>query len=161
MIKPASLVSEFSLIYSGDPALDLPAEPEERARVLKLAQETGKWPLVEGQSPTVFHFKSITRTELGWLLGELQHSTQPAHDRRPLSPLEFDDLVFRLAIRSIDNFGTHSGKADRKRYRGDIYLASTDLTDAIHAACGELGASILAEFSAHLIERAQGGIRPL
>lgn len=158
MIKSPSLVNEYTLIYSGDPALSLPEDPTERERVLRVARETGDWkPILGGQGePTLFHFRQLTRTDLGWLHGEGQHSTEHG---RPLSPLEFNDLVIRLAIRSVDNFGSH--KVERKQIKRDRWLATTDIVEAIHSEGGKLGAAILGEFSDFIIERAQGGIRPL
>lgn len=158
MIKAPSLVSEYTLIYSGDPALSLPDDADERARVLRVARETGKWDelLTGNEAPTLFHFRNLTRTEWAWLTGEMGHSTEHG---RSLSAVEANDLAIRLALRNVENFGAH--KVERKRYRGDIWLASTKIIDAIYAEAGKYGEDILGEFGSHVIERARQQLGPL
>lgn len=152
MIKPASLVNDFTLIWSADPALDLPADPVERARMLKVARETGDWPLREGQQPTAFQFHDLTREEIGWWRGECESST--IHGR-PLSDVESSDLLLRLAIRGIDNFG--KVKIERKQAAKGIQLAKPDFIEALHAAAP----TALGEFADVLIERMKEHLRPL
>jgi len=154
VIKAPSIQHEYTLVWSGDPALSLPEDAEEAARVLRLARETGDWSplIIEGQQPTLFHLKDPTRTELAWWDGERSHS---ALLERPLSALEASDLILRIALRSVDNFGKH--KVSRKQY-GAMWLADDAIINAINA---EAGPGPLVEFASIVLERAANPIRPL
>lgn len=154
MIKPPSLQSGFSLVWSKDPALKLPEDPDEAARALKVATETGNWSslIADGQQPSVFHFEALTRRELGWWDGERRHSQIHA---RPLSPIEANDLLIRIALRSVDNFGPH--KVERTAAAGGVPgLADEKIIEVINTAAP----SALAEFADAIIERSRGP-RPL
>lgn len=152
MIKTPSLQSGFALVWSGDPALKLPEDAAERERALKQASETGNWaPLIaEGQQPSVFHFEALTRAELGWWDGERRHS---AAFGRPLSPIETNDLLIRVALRRVDNFGAI--KVERVTI-GGIGQADPRVIEAINAAAP----TALAEFADAIIERSRNP-RPL
>jgi len=154
MIKAPSITREFTLCWSGDPALALPEDAEERARVLKQARETGNWSplIIEGQQPTLFHFKDLTRAEFGWWDGERSNSARLG---RPLGALEASDLVLRLALRGVDNFGTH--KVARKQH-GAVWLCDVDIINAIS---DQAGSGPLVEFAEIVLERAANPIRPL
>ena len=152
MIKPPSLIHEFSLVYSEDPALDLPSDPAERERALKVARETGKWPIREGQQPTMFHFRDLTREAIGWWRGECGHSTALG---RPLSDVEFNDLLVRIALRGIDNFG--SLKVERKQVSKGIHLVNRDVIEAIYEAAPRA----LGEFFDVIFVRMGERLRPL
>lgn len=154
MIKPQSVQREYTLIFSGDPALVLPEDEEARDRLLKQARETGDWaPLIaEGQEPTLFHFRDLTRTEVGWWDGERSHSSR--HDR-PLSALEASDLALRIALRGVVNFGKH--KVIRRQH-GNVWLADESIIDAIS---NEAGSAPLMEFANVVLERAANPLRPL
>ena len=154
MIKAPSIQHEFTLVFSGDPALSLPEDPDERARVLKVARETGNWAplIIDGQQPTLFHFKDLTRSEFGWWDGERCHSARLG---RPLGALEASDLVLRLALRTVDNFGKH--KVSRKQH-GPVWLADSDIINALNE---EAGSGPLVEFAEIVLERAASPIRPL
>ncbi len=154
MIKPPSVQREYTLVWSGDPALSLPEDDAERARVLSEARLTGNWsPLIaEGQQPTMFHFKDLTRAEFGWWDGERGHSSR---HNRPLGALEMCDLAIRLALRSVDNFGTH--KVTRKQH-GPVWLCDDSIINAIN---DQAGTGPLIEFADVVLERAANPIRPL
>ena len=154
MIKAPSIQHEYTLVWSGDPALSLPEDPTERARVLDDVRLRGDWPsiTVEGQQPTLFHFKDLTRAEFGWWDGERSNSARLG---RPLGALEASDLVLRLALRSVDNFGTH--KVTRKQH-GQVWLCDVDIINAIN---DQAGAAPLIEFAEIILERAANPIRPL
>lgn len=149
MIRPPSLQTGFALCWSGDPALKLPEDPKERERALTLARETGKWPTHDGQQPTVFHFEALTRHEIGWWDGEFRHSA--AH-RRPLSPIEANDLLVRIALRRVDNFG----ELKVERSTGAVTMADTSIVEALHTAAP----SALGEFADEILSRSRGP-RPL
>lgn len=154
MIKAPSVQREYTLIWSGDPALSLPEDAQERSRVLADARLTGNWaPLIaDGQQPTLFHFKDLTRAEFGWWDGERSNSARLG---RPLGVLEASDLVLRLALRSVDNFGSH--KVTRKQF-GPVWLCELDIINAIS---DQAGSAPLVEFAEIVLERAANPIRPL
>ena len=158
MIKPQSVQNEYSLIFSGDPALSLPEDPEERTRVLRIAQQTGNWTalVVPGQVPTVFHFRNLEHSDIAWLDGEHQLSTEHG---RPLGNIEYLTLAVRLALRSVDNFGTH--KVEHKQLGSQRKVATAAIVNAIHAAAGKLGPELLTEFAVHIINRGSGQLDPL
>lgn len=155
MIKSPSLVNEFSLCFSGDPALSLPEDETERERVLNEARLTGRWDsLVKGNDqPTVFQFKNLTRTEFNWIAGE---ST-----RRNLHALEINDLVVRVALREVENFGKHKVRRVKVNDEPAVWAATTDIIDAIHAEAGKAGDAILLELGNHIYARAVQQLGPL
>ena len=115
MIKPPSLFKDYTLIFSGDPALDLPdftpveASDEDKqkaidARILALknARDTGQWPLKQGESPTLFHFASDPGLARDYFDAEVQR----AHARKkPLSVQEMAVIAFRIMLRKVENAG--------------------------------------------------------
>jgi len=152
MIKLPSLQHEFTQVYSGDSALELPDDPDARDRAIKQARETGNWPIREGQQPTLFHFKDPTREEIGWWRGEVGMSTEYG---RPLSEIESSDLLLRISLRSVDNFGPH--KVKRTQVARGIWIADRAAIDALHEAAPRA----LGEFSDVILTRMQDHIRPL
>lgn len=150
-MKPLSVQNEYSLIFSGDPALRLPEDPEQRELALKNARDTGQWDaLIQGR-PVVFTFAPLKRTEVALLDGERNMSSTLG---RPLGNLETNDLLIRLAIRSVTGLGDH--KVTRTKWQG-VYIAGPETIDAIHAWASEA----LIEFGNILYERLQVPIRPL
>lgn len=127
MIKPPSIQAEYTLIYSGDPALNLPESDAARDHALKVMRETGEWKLVEGGQPTLFHLRPLTGTEFAWLQGE--------HARRDLADVELAALALRLALVRIDNFG--DVKVKRTTNDDGITLASLDVINALYAVADE------------------------
>lgn len=151
MIKPPSLLAEYTLIYSGDPALTLPADPEERDRKLAECRETGQWhSLITGSElPTLFTVRPLTGSQLDWWAGEVS--------RQRLVQTEAAALALRLALRKVDNFGSH--KVSLTRFEGQ-HLATTEIIDAIYSEGGGEGRSIVVELANLVIERAQTAPRP-
>lgn len=104
-----SIVRDFPLVWSQDPALKRPELPDdatdeqrkaaldEFARAFKVATETGRWESLvkEGQRLTVYRFVLPSRTEATWL-----HS-----EGSKLAASGIGDLLFRLSLRAID-YGT-------------------------------------------------------
>lgn len=168
MIKPPSLQSTYTFVWSQDPALELPEVPLvgtdaqraavelERGRILRVARQTGNYPLAEGQQPTVFHLRNLERSDISWINGEQGNSTEHG---RPLSGLEADDLTVRLALTSIDNFGAH--KLERKRLGSQRHVTTSETINALYAAVGEHGNDLIFEIARHIVQRANGVIDPL
>jgi len=152
VIKPPSLQSERSLIYSGDPALSLPEDPAERQRLLELARETGRWQdlIAEGQQPTTFDVKPLTGSEFDYWCGEVR--------RRNLIDQEAAALAVRLAIRKVGNLGEY--QVGKREKHGDFWMAGTAIIDAIYAAAGNEGRAVILELGACIVERAQESPSP-
>lgn len=179
MIKPPSLQSTYTLVWSNDPALELPVHADdpalsaddnaaasaetdkERARLLRVARATGNWSAITkpGEQPTVFHFQNLSRSEWSWAEGEI--------NRRRLGALESNDLMFLIALRRIDNFDC---KVERYRAseiegtRDHIWMTKPSVVDKLHAALANVedGATMLiAEFVAEIVRRARGQLDPL
>ncbi len=151
MIKPPSVQNEYTLIYSGDPALNLPTDETERETVLRVAHETGRWDALLGsESPTLFHVRPLPGTVFDWLLGE--------RIRGNLTDVETWTLALRLALRRVDNFGKHEVKTARND-DGHV-LADVAIIDALYAEAGGLGRDIVAELGTAVIERATTALRP-
>jgi hypothetical protein len=151
VIKPPSLVADYTLIYSGDPALNLPADDAERERVLELARETGNWRdlLIEGDPPTLFQMRPLPGSVYDYWCGEVR--------RRELVDREAAALLFRLALTKIDNFGklvVEHIKVDGHR------IAKVDTLDQIYAALGGTGSLVVAELANHVLHRSEPALRP-
>lgn len=150
MIKPPSQIHEYSIIFSGDSALNLPVPEAARERALSVARETGQWDplLLAGESPTVFHVVPIHGAALDWLTGEMQ--------RNGLIGAEAAALALRLALRSIDGFGEHKVKMVRED--GHL-LASMETINALYAI-DVIGRDVVQEIGGVCFERAFSGLRP-
>lgn len=156
MLRPPSLQHEYTLIFSGDPALVLPEDPEERANALRVARETGKWDALiqAGQQPTMFHVRPLPQSTFRWLIGEAT--------RRNLQGFEMTILALRLALRRIDNFGTHSGKVQLEK-NDEQQLAKIDVIDALFNVDPDdvdVGRRVVDELGTEILRRAGDGISP-
>jgi hypothetical protein len=151
VIKPPSLVSDYSFIYSGDPALLLPEDPEQRKHALEVARETGNWLslLGPGDPPTVFTLRPLSGSVYDWWLGEVT--------RQRLVNAEAASLIVRLALVKVDNFGAH--KVERVKVDG-IWLAKVDIIDAIYSEAGGAGRAVIDELASEIIDRATKAPRP-
>lgn len=159
LASPPSLQREYSLCFSGDPALDIPEVPAEgaadrddvikdREHKLKVARETGNWPIKPGQTPTYFRFRQVGGSACRWWFGESQ--------RQSLSTIEDIELMFRLALVSIDGLPGVTMQHDK---RGKFPLVSIGTMDEIYASGA--GPAAVYELGAIAAERALGGVPPL
>lgn len=151
MIKAPSLVAEHTLIFSGDPALNLPEDPAEAASALEQARETNQWQALirEGESPTLFHVRPLYGTLWDWLAGEV--------NRRQLSQAEQWPFALRLALRRVENFGSY--KVSHTKIDGHS-MATTEIIDAIYTEGGGAGRQIVEELGSLVIIKATQGLRP-
>lgn len=150
MLTAPSLHRAFALVYSGDPALDLPADTKERERVLASARETGHWPTFAGQEPTLFTCRSLHGAPLTWLLGEAR--------RKQLSQDELCELAFRLALTEVVNLGNVQVQ---REVRGEQLQLTADTLAAIYAiGDGTVGIQVVLELGAAVLRRAMEGIAP-
>ena len=114
MIKPPSLVREYTWIWSQDPALDAPpkdASKKARAdwdRRLKLARETGVYDglMKPGEQPTTFSLKLIANETWLTLVGLVRSGA--------ISDVEWPMWAGRMALHAIGNTGM-ADEADLKR----------------------------------------------
>lgn len=150
MIKPPSIQAEYTLIYSGDPALSLPEDADAREHALAQARQTGNWQALtrEGEQPTQFVMGQIQRHQRDWILGELQ--------RRELCAPEVDALIVRVALRRVVGLGTLKVERSKSQAAG-FHLVETDTIDALEAAEPKL----IPELANAAWERATNPLRPL
>jgi len=151
MLKPPSLITTYTLIFSGDPALVLPADPKERTHALELARETGRWETLIGpdQTPTTFELRPLPGTAFDWWMGTVR--------RERLSDAEANALLLRLALRKVEHFGAH--RVELHRLEGQE-LATPAIIDALYAEGGEAGRQIVAELGGEVFARAERALRP-
>lgn len=156
MIRPPSIQKEYTLIYSDDPALDLPSDADEKERVLKVARETGKWPVREGEKATVFTFTPLDGVVQTYIYGEI--------GRRNLNHAEIAELIFRYALRRVDNFGNEKvtfekdGNGHRRvddKFLNVLYAVGND------AGMSDLGRTIISELGALVLMRTREPLTPL
>jgi hypothetical protein len=149
VIKPPSLLHEYDLIYSGDPALALPEDAVIREHALAVARETGNWQalLIPGQEPTLFTLRPLTGSQYDWWAGEVK--------RRQLVEPEAAALAVRLALTGVKNFGPH--KVEPVLVDGHK-LARIEIIDAIYAV--PEGRMVVLELATAVIERATTAPRP-
>ena len=158
---PPSLQRDYVLCSQYDDALDLPEVPElaedapaadrahveqlaaDRAVRLKVARERGDWPIKQGRNPTRFTFRPVPRHSINWWLGEVGR-----HKKNDLESLE---LMFRLAIKEVDNFG--SFKAQHEEIDGHRLLTVESL-NALYAAGNGLGVKVVFELAEVVAMRA-------
>ncbi len=150
MITPPSMVRDYDLVWSKDPALDAPVrEPDESddawaereaawEKRLTVARETGQWDgvLKVGQKPTIFRCRRLStvhwrRIQADWLSD---------------GPVETVLTALRLAIQGIENFGSIKIERERGHERyGDALLAShvVDMLRDIDGLIDELGLAVI------------------
>lgn len=165
-----SLVAEYPLVFSGDPALELPAIPEltpestpevikqaqERDTQLRVARETGDWPRItrSGEQPTVFWCRQIHGMALTWLQGEAV--------RGELGNAEGTELAFRLALVRVENLG--GLKVKTERFDDQVLVSETTLNTIYDigrdANLPELGRAIVLELGGLALLRAMQGVPP-
>jgi hypothetical protein len=151
MIKAPSLQNDYAFIFSGDPALALPEDPEQRKHALDVARETGNWqPLLgQGDPPTVFTLRPLSGSVYDWWRGECA--------RQRLISAEAATLLVRLAIVKVDNFGAH--KVERVTVDG-VSIAKVDIINAIYDEAGGAGRNVISELSDEVVDRATKAPRP-
>ncbi len=144
MIKPPSVQNEYTLIYSGDPALVLPADEVDRVRALDQARETGEWaPLLSGEPPTVFHVRNLSGEDMEWWEGE--------RNRSRLGGLESSALMLRMALTSIDNLNGIKIKHVKTSGRRLVDDASWR---ELHKELGTLALLVIGELALQIMGRA-------
>jgi hypothetical protein len=145
------LQNDYTVIFSGDPSLDLPENKDERARVLRVAHQTGNWDTLikAGEKPTLFHLRHISGAARDYLDGE--------NARRRLGPAEFATLIFRLGLKRIDNLDDF--KVEHEVMDG-FPIAKVDIVNKLRAAV-EIGDAIVAEISEVIARKTFQAIDPL
>jgi len=170
VIKPPSIIAkEFPLVYSGDPALDLPpfapdaAGDDEKKSALKarlhafkVACETGDWAAITkpGESPTVFYFTPTPGLGLDYFESTAANA---ARAKKPLSAQEMGALVFRIALRRVENLGKL--KVDFEEVDG-YRLVSATFVEALYQF-GQIGRDLVSELGAAAFEHIRSALSPL
>jgi hypothetical protein len=152
MLAPPSLQSEYALIYSGDPALNLPADETERANALRIARETGRWTAIThvGQEPTAFLFRPIHGVARTWMANQAR--------AKELTPDAVIELVFRLALVRVDNLPGLVLKHERVEGLPILTLAAMDQIYSL--GVGELGRELVVELGDIVLTRTLQGVPP-
>lgn len=176
--KPLSVQRDYSLIYSGDPALDLPdvptlpddASPEDiaardaiakdRDHKLKVARDHGNWPLKPGMTPTRFHLRNIYGDPVDWL--HQQYERRNADGGPKYSHAQLCTFAFRMAIKAIENFDNSTIVMEEVDGQRMAKLESLETLYQVGGAADPgLGRAIVQEIGAVVIERSLVGVRPL
>lgn len=154
MFRAPSLQHEYTLVFSGDPALDLPVDEAERETALRVARETGNWEpiLKQGQIPTLFHVRQLTQSSARWLGGEIR--------RRRLEPGEISVLALRLALRRVDNFDGHRVRHEQIDDQELATIATIDMLFEVDPSNLDIGRTLVDELGSLVLQRASEGISP-
>lgn len=142
-------------MFSGDPALELPEDAEEKARVLKIARETGKWPIKPGETPTLFHIRQPSGLAQEFVGGEIK--------RRDLTPAEAMTLLFRFGVQKIENAGDLKVTYQKL---GQFRILSDDTLNELFdvgkdIGQPDLGRSVVDEIGVAIFNRMQEPLSPL
>jgi hypothetical protein len=172
MFALPSLQRDYVLCSQYDDALDLPAIPDlapdasaddtaavaalvaDRDQKLKVARERGgdEWVKLTkpGKVPSRFTFRQVPRHSVNWLYGEVE--------RRQLSHIETLELLFRLALKSVDGLGSYEVRRDG----GEHDLLSLDSLDTLYGIGAGLGVKVVIELASIIALRTtRGGAGPL
>ena len=159
MIKPPSLVREYTWIWSKDPAVDSPppdAPKKVKAewdRKLAQARETGVYTgvLKAGEQPTLFTLRAIPQDVWGAMWS--------AHHAQDIGVPSLPFVAARLALRGISNTGLSEGDPEIKLVRDDKLpdkwadqLGPMAHADALNAF-GTWAPLIASEMWLHILER--------
>lgn len=166
MIKPPSTQGDYSLVWSGDPALNLPdvGDPE-RERVLAEMRDTGKWDdrIRDGEKPTIFHVRRLPLDARNYVMGERENSSE--FDGRKLSDDETGYLFLRVALRSIENWSGPKVRIARVSEDSEITAATVESLNALGAVADaegrNVGKSIVDELAFLVFSKEMSGLRPL
>jgi len=152
MLAPPSLQSEYALVYSGDPALNLPADETERANALRISRETGRWASIThvGQEHTAFLFRPIHGVARTWMANQAR--------AKELTPDAVIELVFRLALVRVDNLPGLQLKHERVDGLPLLTLASMDQLYSL--GTGDLGRDVVIELGDVVLTRTLQGVPP-
>jgi hypothetical protein len=159
VIKPPSLVREYTWIWSGDPALDFPETPKDAKkpskewkdweRRLKQARELGVYDgvLKAGQVPTKFNLRVIPNDLWMALVGLVKSGS--------ISDVEWPLWAARMAIHSISDTGI-AEEADIIRRTDPNFdrLGQMAPVDALNQF-GPLGIEIANDMFLTILERQQ------
>jgi hypothetical protein len=158
MLAPPSLVHDYSLVFSGDPALDAPderaSEPEVREWQEKLARarETGQWDslLKPGQEPTRFVMRQLTGSQRRELMDLLEDSSRGGGMGKTA-------ILFRAAVKRVDNLGATEVKHHRDPETGlSFKIATPEIVNVLD----DISMAIVGELATEVARRLQGVTSP-
>lgn len=155
MIKPPSLVREYTWIWSKDPALDAPpddAPAEAKAdwdRRVDQARDTGQWDglIKAGQVPTKFTLRNVPGTQWRAALDALSNGR--------IGAASLDAIAARLAIRGVTNLDEDNGKVEIKfkDFPGIGSIADEKIINLLDG----YDMAIVAELAVHVVKRQNAG----
>jgi hypothetical protein len=148
MLLRTSVADHYELIYSGDPALATPDDPNDPAWVEKLerARDTGDWgPLLKpGEEPSVFVFKNLPGSQWRRVM-DVASSVGPG---------EGTAIIFRASVKSVRGLGDFQVRTERHQKLGEI--AKDDVIDLLDG----IAVDIVRELANVAMTRAREGLRP-
>lgn len=165
--------NDYTLCSQYDPALDVPQigdPPDEsdeeatlafRARIaerdekMKPARERGgdQWVLLTkpGGSPTKFNFRQVPGPAVTWWHNEIQ--------RKALNHASAVELMFRLAIKSVENLGTY--KAEVVPNEEGHQILTLDSLSTLYAVGDGIGRRVVFELGSVVLGKTVQRITPL
>lgn len=170
MFKPGSLQRDYTLCSQYDGALDLPAFPDElppdadadakaqrdkiikeRAEKLKAARDHNSWPTLvkPGSVATIFHFRHIPGSDVDWWHGQ----------NEKLGGVEGQALLFRLALKSVENLGALEIKHEEIDGHRLVSSATLDALYAIDDNSG-IGRKVVGELAGIVAEKTFARLTP-
>lgn len=171
MFKGPSYQNDYSLCSAYDGALDLPDVPridrntatsdevaaadeiiKDRAAKLKTARDTGVFPIKQGQKPTTFTFRQVPQSSANWWLGEIE--------RNRWSEVEGYELLFRLAVKSVDNLGAVKLLFEDNAGHRLLTMGALNEIYALDGGSG-IGVRVVGELSQVVADRVLRGVSPL
>jgi hypothetical protein len=127
MIKPPSMIHEFDLAWSEDPAFD-PGKARAEAGpspAFDAARELGDYApvLLEGETPTLFRFRRLTGDTIRRLTDDVQAGR--------LGWMGLSQTAFRYGFRSVSGLPGFEAKFGKLHGQQILTEAGTDYLDAI------------------------------
>jgi len=146
VLRPASLIREYDEFSSFDPAFEWSESDGERTNQIRVARETGQWPVREGATPVKYIMR---RLDSVWR-EVMDRLGLPDGNPRHIGFVTATALLFRLAcVRIVGGPEGTEGKLERApdpRWDGWPMIPSSavDALDALDPRIvTELGAAVL------------------
>lgn len=149
MIKPKSISKEYTLVWSQDPALQLPLDEKAADEALRIARQTNKWDALikPGELPTLFQVEPMKGTTYSWLTSEQK--------RRNFAGIQLYELALALVLVRVDNFGDF--RIEHTTNRDGLRVVSPESLDELYKVHRELIEELGGIVMLHAVE----GISPL
>jgi hypothetical protein len=159
MLLAPSVQTETGLVFSGDPALNLPADPTARENALRIARETGMWtPITHvGQDPAIFWFAPIHGVARTFLQNEIRR-------RHPMTDDLIIELAFRLGLRRVSGVHLEGGGTLTLQLgvneAGLPWVTVASMDQLYSIGSGNVGRELVAELGEVVFQKAMQGVSP-